>query len=97
MDARGDAARSHPRKNIDAEETRQKMPSVSVPLRDSVPRRFGERVRGVAQTQSLQQFLYEKTLAMKSQEGNARVFQSGAGRICFLALLSIFLRYERSK
>jgi len=46
------------------EAMRQKMPSDSVPLRDSVPRRFGARVRWFVQTQSLQQFLFEKTLAM---------------------------------
>jgi hypothetical protein len=77
------------REKIDAEEMRQKMPSVSVPLRDCVPRRFGERVRRVVQTQSLQQFLSKNTLAMKSQWGVARVFHSGAGRF--------FLGCARSK
>jgi len=56
------------------------MPSDSVPLRDCVPRRFRERTRRLVQTQSLQQFHYYKTLAMKSQRCVARVFHDGAGR-----------------
>jgi hypothetical protein len=38
-----------------------------VPLRDCVRRRFDERMRRVVQTQSLQQSLFEKTSALKSQ------------------------------
>jgi hypothetical protein len=80
--------RDYIRGKIDAEETRQRMPSNSVPLRDCVPSRFGERMRRFVQTQSLQQFLFKKTLAMKSQEGSTRMFHSEPGKF--------FLGCERS-